>query len=108
MASVKVERSDFNAVQLRAEAGRTTDAKKARRILAIALVLDGHPRLLAAKARGMDRQTLRDWGHGYKAGGVAGLSARPRSGRKPQLTAEQMAELDGWVQAGPDPKEDGV
>jgi transposase len=71
-------------------------------------VLDGHPRLLAAKASGMDRQTLRDWVHRYNADGLAGLSDRPRSGRKPQLTVDQMAELDGWVQAGPDPKEDGV
>ena len=108
MASVKVERGDFDAAQLRAEAARATDAKKARRILAIAMVLDGHPRLLAAKASGMDRQTLRDWVHRYNADGLAGLSDRPRSGRKPQLTAEQMKEFDGWVQAGPDPKEDGV
>jgi len=33
---------------LRAEAARTADAKQARRILAIAMVLDGHSRLLAA------------------------------------------------------------
>ena len=108
MASVKVERGDFDAAQLRAEAARATDAKKARRILTIAMVLDGHPRLLAAKASAMDRQTLRDWVHRYNAEGLAGLSDRPRCGRKPQLTAEQMKELDGWVQAGPDPKADGV
>jgi hypothetical protein len=35
--------------QLRAEAARTADAKQARRILAIAMVLDGHSRLLAAQ-----------------------------------------------------------
>ena len=108
MASVKVERSDFDAMQLRGEAGRTTDAKKARRILAIAMVLDGHSRLLAARAGGMDRQTLRDWVHRYNADGLAGLCDQPRSGRKPQLTTEQMVELEGWVQAGPDPKLDGV
>lgn len=108
MASVKVERSDFDAAQLRAEAAHTTDAKKARRILAIAMVLDGHSRLVAAKAGGMDRQTLRDWVHRYNADGLVGLSDRSRSGRKPQLTAEQMTEFEGWVQAGPDPKEDGV
>jgi hypothetical protein len=43
--------------QLRAEAARTADAKQARRILAIAMVLDGHSRRVAARAGGMERQT---------------------------------------------------
>lgn len=108
MTSVTITRDNLNAAQLRAEAGRTADAKKARRILGIAMVLDGHSRLLAAKAGGMDRQTLRDWVHRYNADGLEGLFDRPRCGRKPRLTAQQMAEFEGWVQAGPDPKEDGV
>jgi Helix-turn-helix domain len=53
---------------LRAEAAWTADAKQARRILAIAMVLDGHSRLLAAQASAMDRQTLRDWVHRYETG----------------------------------------
>jgi len=39
------------------------DADVARRLLALALVLDGRFREEAATACGMDRQTLRDWGH---------------------------------------------
>jgi hypothetical protein len=58
---------------LRAEAARTADAKPARRILAMALVLDEHPRVLAARG-GMDRQTLRDWMYFYNADGLAGLA----------------------------------
>jgi len=61
LPAVEVTRSDLSVLQLRAEAGRTADAKQARRILAIALVLDGHSRLLAARACGMDRRTPRDW-----------------------------------------------
>jgi transposase len=108
MNSVKITRDDLNAAQLRAEAGRTADAKQARRLLAIAMVQGGHPRLLAAKAAGMDRQTLRDWVRRYNADGLSGLSDRSRSGRKPQLGEPQMAALAGWVQAGPDPKQDGI
>ena len=37
------------------------DAAQARRLLAIAAVLDGASREEAAKIGGMDRQTLRDW-----------------------------------------------
>jgi len=60
------------------------DAKQARRILAIAMVLDGHSRLFAAQASAMDRQTLRDWVHRYNADGLAGLADRPRPGRQPR------------------------
>jgi hypothetical protein len=47
MASVEIIRRDCSVVRLRAEAARTADAKQARRILAIAMVLDGHARLSA-------------------------------------------------------------
>ena len=84
MTSVEITRKELGIAELRAEAARTADAKQARRILAIAMVLDGHPRLLAAQAGGMDRQTLRDWVHRYNADGVAGLADRPRPGRQPR------------------------
>jgi Winged helix-turn helix len=85
---------------LRAEAARTADAKQARRILAIAMVLDEHPRLLAAQAGGMDRQTLRDWVHRYNADGLAGLADRPRPGRQPRLAEAQLSEVAKWVEDG--------
>ena len=108
MAALTIERDEFNAAQLRAEAGRTSDARQARRILAIAMVLDGHTRGLAAKAGGMNRQTLRDLVHRYNAEGLPGLADRPRPGRPPRLSGEQMQELSGWVDTGPDLKQDGV
>ena len=77
-------------------------------MLALALVLEGHSREEAARAAGMDRQTLRDWVHRYNAEGLAGLRDRPRSGPKPRLTPEQMAELETVVEQGPDPDRDGV
>src|ERR1700722_7483792 len=108
MASVKITRQDLDATQLRAEAARTADAKQARRILAIAMVLDGHSRRLAAQAGGMERQTLRDWGHRYNADGLTGLADRPRPGRQPRLTEAQRCEVAAWVESGPNLKTDGV
>jgi transposase len=108
MASVEVTRLDLDSAGLRAAASRTADARQARRILAIAMVLDGHPRLLAAQAGGMDRQTLRDWVHRYNAEGLAGLMDRPRPGAKPRLTAAQQAQVAKWVEDGPDQAQDGV
>ena len=57
MALVAVTRDDLDSAGLRAAAVGTSDAKQARRLLTLALVLDGHPRLFAAQAGGMDRQT---------------------------------------------------
>jgi transposase-like protein len=68
-------------VELRAAARRASDSKQARRILAIAMVLDGYSREAAAQACGMDRQTLRDWVHRYNEAGLIGLADRARSGR---------------------------
>jgi hypothetical protein len=61
MPTIEITRKDLSISQLRAEAARTADAKQARRILAIAMVLDGHSRRLAAQAGGMDRQMLGIW-----------------------------------------------
>ena len=61
--TVAVTRKEPGAVELRREAGRCRDARAARRMLALALVLEGASREEAARAAGMDRQTLRDWVH---------------------------------------------
>ena len=47
------------AAELRAAAGKTKDSRAARRILAIALVLEGADRARAATNCGLARQTLR-------------------------------------------------
>lgn len=108
MAAVEITRRNLSVVQLRAAAARTADAKQARRLLAIAMVLDGHSRLDAARASGMDRQTLRDWVHRYNAQGVAGLSDACRPGRTAALGGQLLERLRELVLAGPDPVLDGV
>ncbi len=106
--TVAVTRLDLSARDLRASAARSTDAKAARRMLAIALVKEGSDRAAAARSCGMDRQTLRDWVYRYNAGGLAGLSNRTAPGRTPYLSAAQKAELSEIVRAGPDPEVDRV
>ena len=82
--AVAVTRKELGAVELRREAGRCRDARAARRMLALALVLEGGSRETAARAAGMDRQSLRDWVHRYNAEGLAGLRDRRRPGRRPK------------------------
>src|SRR5947208_3574319 len=106
--AVAVTRKELGAVELRREAGRCRDARAARRMLALALVLEGASREEAARAAGMDRQTLRDWVHRYNEEGLPGLHDRRRPGPRPRLTPEQEAELVAAVEQGPDPDRDGV
>jgi transposase len=108
MAAVTITRTEHSAAELRRAAARTKEAAAARRMLALALVLEGRSRSEAAQSCGMDRQTLRDWVHRYNAEGLAGLSDRAHPGRAPRLTAAQMAELEAVVATGPDPDQDGV
>ncbi len=63
--AVKVTRDDLTAAELRAASAKCTDGAQVRRILALALVLEGRPRTEAANLNGMDRQTLSDWVHRY-------------------------------------------
>ena len=89
--TIAITRRELGAGEPRREAKRCRDAAAARRMLALALVLEGASRQEAARHAGMDRQTLRDWVHRYNAEGLPGLHDRRRSGRKPRLTPEQEA-----------------
>jgi hypothetical protein len=62
-AAVSITRLDLTASELRKAATEEKDSAAARRILALALALDGLDRKTAAETCGMDRQTLRDWVH---------------------------------------------
>ena len=108
MVAVVITRTDLTATELRSEAARSRDAHAARRMLALALVLEGVDRTTAAKTCGMDRQTLRDWVDRYNADGLAGLANRQAPARPRRLDADQVADFAGWVEAGPDPARDGV
>ena len=57
--AVEITRTELSAADLRREAARAKDAKASRRMLVLALVLDGRSRTEAAESCGRDRQTLR-------------------------------------------------
>jgi transposase len=105
---VAITRTDHSADDVRRAAAATSDAPAARRMLAIALVLEGQPRGVAARSCGMDRQTLRDWVHRYNADGLAGLSDRHGGGPARKLSAEQEAKVSQWVRTGPELAKHGV
>ena len=105
---VVITNSDHSAADLRRLASREKDGQVVRRLLALALILEGRSRAEAAQMNGMDRQTLRDWVHRYNAAGVPGLTSRVGAGPLPLLNEAQMAELRELVVNGPDPAVDYV
>lgn len=105
---LEITRTDHTSAELRVLCSRCPDGAQVRRILALALVLEGRSRTAAAELNGMDRQTLRDWVHRYNTGGIKGLKSRRSPGRAPALTELQRAELLDLVLKGPDPEIDGV
>ena len=101
---VGITRTEHAAAELRGLAAKSRNAAQARRMLALAMVMEGTTRAEAARLSGMDRQTLRDWVHRYNEAGIEGLVSRVPPGAMPKLTTEQMNELRELVVAGPDPK----
>jgi len=108
VVAVGITRTELDAAGLRRTAGRSRDASATRRMLALALVLEGKSRTEAAQAAGMDRQTLRDWVLRYNEVGLAGLSDRHGGGTRPLLSPGQEAQIAEWVRQGPDLAEHGV
>jgi transposase len=84
LIAVAITRTDLLARELRASASKAKDAKAARRMLAVALVMEGVDRKTAAETCGMDRQTLRDWVYRYNAEGLEGLMNCRSAGPAPR------------------------
>jgi transposase len=101
-------RAEYTADEVRRFAKQAKDAAQARRLLAIAAVLDGASREEAAKLGGMDRQTLRDWVIRFNDQGPDGLINIPSPGVPPKLNVTHRAFLARIVEEGPIPAVHGV
>ena len=101
-------RADYTAGEVRRLAKQAKDGAQARRLLAIAAVLDGASRTEAAKIGGMDRQTLRDWVIRFNDQGADGLVNIASPGVPPKLDAAHRAFLSCIVEEGPIPAAHGV
>src|SRR5947209_6314148 len=108
MGTAIAVRTGFSSRELRRVATRVKEAAQARRLLAIAAVLDGSSREEAAKIGGMDRQTLRDWVIRFNEEGPDSLVNKSSPGAPGKLTEEHKAFLVRLVEEGPIPAVDGV
>src|SRR6516162_8550899 len=108
MGQALAVRTDFTASEVRRLTKRVKDAAQARRLLAIAAVLEGASRTEAAKIGGMDRQTLRDRVIRFNNQGPPGLINIASPGVPPKLDATHRAFLARIVEEGPIPATHGV
>ena len=101
-------RDDYSSSDLRQLATRARTPSASRRLLSLAMILEGAKRAEAAEACGMDRQTLCDWVHRFNAEGPGGLYDKPKPGPSCRLSEAQQQELAALIEAGPDLAEHGV
>ena len=108
MATAIGVRTDHTSADLRRFARRCGDPDQVRRLLAMALILDGSSRSDAAKVAGVTLQIVRDWVLRFNADDPEGLATRKAPGRASILNDEQRARLAEVVETGPLPAEHGV
>ena len=108
MAAAIGVRKDHTSEDLRRLARRCGDPDQVRRLLAIALILDGGSRSNAAKFAGVTLQIVRDWVLRFNGDGPDGLATRKAPGRASILNDEQRARLAEIVETGPIPAAHGV
>ncbi len=108
MAAAIGVRSDFTPADLRLFSRRCDDPDQVRRLLAMALILDGASRSDAAKAAGVTLQIVRDWVLRFNDAGPEGLATRKAPGPASILNDEQRACLAQQVEVGPIPAAHGV
>lgn len=108
MAAAIGIRSDFTAGDLRRFSRGCDDPEQVRRLLALALILDGSSRSEAATASGVTLQVVRDWVIRFNTDGPDGLISRKAPGKASILNDEQRRALAQQVEAGPIPAAHGV
>jgi transposase len=101
-------RGDYTGAALRRFARRCGDADQVRRLLSLAVILDGGRRSDAARVGGVTLQIVRDWVLRFNAEGPDGLISRKAPGKASILNDEQRRALIEMVEAGPIPASHGV
>ena len=103
MAAAIGVRSIFTSADLRRFSRRCDDPDQVRRVLALALILDGGSRSEAAVMAGVTLQIVRDWVLRFNEAGPEGLATRKAPGPPSILNDEQRALLAQQMESGPIP-----
>ena len=101
-------RDDYSSSDLRGFARRCGDGDQVRRLLALAVILEGGSRSEAAQVGGVTLQVIRDWVLRFNAEGPNGLITRKAPGKVSILDDHHRKALAATVEAGPIPASHGV
>lgn len=84
-------------------ASRTRDfaALEKRRLEAARLFAQGKSRAQVARTAGVSWQAADNWHQAWRRSGEAGLKGTGRAGRKPKVTAAQLAQVEQELLRGP-------
>lgn len=96
MAAAIGVRTDDTSADLRRLARRCGDADQVRRMLALAVVLDGGSRSGAARVAGVTLQIVRHWVLRFNEDGPQGLATRRAPG-KASILDEEQRDGRGWA-----------
>jgi transposase len=91
---VHITRNEHSVDEILSEARRCEDAKQARRLLGVAMLLEGAALGTVAKAAGVSRQTLRNWIVHFNQRGVARPKVGPKSPASRELDETRLREFD--------------
>ena len=79
---------------------RDFEGLEQRRKQAARLFAQGETQAWVARQLKASRQSVSRWHRQWKSGGVAGLRAAGRAGRKPRLSTEQLGRVDAALRQG--------
>lgn len=94
--ALSTDQRDELARRLRA---RTTERREYERLRIVQVVADGATIPEAARALGLHEQTVRKFVKRFAAEGFAGLADRPRAGRPPRLTDDDLGAVEARLDA---------
>ena len=95
---LKLAPADRAALERRLRA-RTTERREYERLRIVRAVADGATVPQAARSLGLHEQTVRKFVARFQAEGFAGLADRPRPGRPPRLTDDDLAAVAARLDA---------
>jgi len=89
-------------IELQEEIRRSKDARYTHRLHAVLLVAQGMSSSEVAHLLGDGVRTVQLWVHRFKDEGLSGLKNKPRPGRPPKLSEEQLLEIGNALRSTPE------
>lgn len=102
MKRLTISNAQQAIIELQEEIRRSKDARYDHRLHAVLLVAQGMSCPEVARLLGDGTRTVQMWIHRFENEGLSGLQDKPRPGRPPTLTREQLSEIGRALRSTPE------